>query len=121
MNAAHPASLPPVLSSSGGIKRSTAASTREASSAEKNVHGPGRAGIGGDAAPGSHGSPPVMMRAYVAAVLAITSAAVDASRDRREILISDCVCMWTGSAGDGLKFRGPKKLGQHRSARHEVR
>src|SRR5271169_4861413 len=85
MNTAHPASLPPGPRSSGGIRRSTAASISAASSAVKNIQGPGRTGKGGEAAPASQGIPPEMVRER-APVPATSRAAVEASNERREML-----------------------------------
>src|SRR5215468_10981115 len=58
MKTAHPASLPPGVCGSGGINRSTSASTAAASSAVKYVHVPGFTAVGGAPAFGSHGMPP---------------------------------------------------------------
>src|SRR5665213_1780392 len=86
MKTAQPASLPPGPRSSGGIRRSTAASTKEASSDVKNIQGPGRTNIGGLASPGCHGIPPVRVRARPAVVPAKSSAAVETSSERRDSL-----------------------------------
>src|SRR5579872_6816670 len=63
MKTAQPASLPPGVFGSGGIRRSTRASTEAASSAVKNSQPPGRTGIGGTPAEGCHGNLPTRMRA----------------------------------------------------------
>src|SRR6516164_4098608 len=55
MKTAQPASLPPGVCGSGGINRSTSASTAAPSSAVKYVHGPGFTAVGGAPAFGSHG------------------------------------------------------------------
>src|SRR5215813_6137649 len=57
MKTAQPASLPPGVCGSGGINRSTSASTAAPSSAVKYVHGPGFTAVGGAPAFGSHGKP----------------------------------------------------------------
>src|SRR5665647_1020288 len=89
MKTAQPASLPPSPRSSDGIRRSTAASIKAASSDVKNIQGPGRTRAGGFAAPGSHGMPPLRVRARPSAVLATSSAAVEASSERRDNLAED--------------------------------
>src|SRR5664279_1841830 len=100
MKTAHPASLPPGPRSSGGIRRSTAASISAASSAVKNIHGPGRTSVGGLAAPGSHGRAPFSVRARATVEPATSSAAVDASIARR-VKFDEY-----GASIAGLVFRG---------------
>ena len=56
------------------------------------IVGPGRAGAGGVAVPGSHGIPPVRVRARPAVVPATRRVAVEASNERRDILNANCVC-----------------------------
>lgn len=58
----------------------------EASSAEKNVHGPGRAGAGGLAVPGLHGIPCPIVEAPAEIELAKRQTAVEASSERRDML-----------------------------------
>src|ERR1700722_3579812 len=84
MNTAHPASLPPGPRLSGGISRSTAASIVAASSAVKNIQGPGRTTPGGVAVPASHGRPPARVRAWARVVQAKTNAAAEVSNKRRD-------------------------------------
>src|SRR6201984_459086 len=55
MKTAQPASLPPGVCGSGGINRSTSASTAAPSSAVKYIHGPGVTAVGGAPASGAHG------------------------------------------------------------------
>ena len=88
---AHPQSLPPGVSGSGGINRSTKASTAAPSSGVKNTHGPGLTACGGSPANGRHGNPlpPANVRAL--APRATSSIAVEASNARR-----------LGSQADGL-------------------
>src|SRR5450631_4357421 len=88
MKTAQPASLPPGPRSSGGIRRSTAASISEASSDVKNIHGPGRTSAGGVAVPGSHGMPPLRVRARPALVPATSKAAVETRSERRVSLVT---------------------------------
>jgi leucyl/phenylalanyl-tRNA--protein transferase len=76
--------LPPGPRSSGGISRSAAASIADASSAVKNIHGPGRTTVGGVAVPGAHGIAPLMDNARAALVLDTMSAAVEVRSSRRE-------------------------------------
>ncbi len=71
-----------------GISRSTAASISAASSAVKNIHGPGRAGSGGVAVPGDHGIAPEIVRALPLVIPAIKKAAVEYNSDRRDNLAS---------------------------------
>src|ERR1700720_1283315 len=87
MNTAHPASLPPGPRSSAGIRRSTAASTNEASSAEKNIHGPGRTAAGGLAVPGLHGIPSPIVEAPAEIEFAKRQTAVEARSERRDIFV----------------------------------
>src|SRR5271170_1278442 len=56
MKTAHPASLPPGVSGSGGMRRSTSASTAAPSLASKKIHAPGLTGWGGEPASGRQGS-----------------------------------------------------------------
>ncbi len=56
MKTAQPASLPPSVSGSGGIRRSTSASTAAPSAGSKKIHGPLTNGAGGDPASGRQGS-----------------------------------------------------------------
>src|SRR5258706_6734380 len=83
MKTAQPASLPPGVSGSGGINRSTMASTAAPSSGVKNSHGPGRTNGGGTPASGFHGKPPAMVRARPEAVDKRSDSAVAASSSRR--------------------------------------
>src|SRR5580693_8244511 len=82
MKTAHPASLPPGPRLSGGISRSTAASITAASSAVKNIHGPGRTTTGGVAVPASHGRPPASVRARAKVVPTKKNAAAEPSNKR---------------------------------------
>src|SRR5450631_1623431 len=84
MNTAHPASLPPGPRPSGGIRRSTTASTTDASSDVKNIHGPGRTGTGGAPAPGTQGKPWLIVSARPIVVVASKKAALVARSDRRD-------------------------------------
>src|SRR5271163_5008124 len=95
MKTAHPQSLPPGVSGSGGIRRSTNASTVAPSSGVKNTHGPGVAAWGGSPANGRHGIPvpPAKVRALAARVT--NSNAVEASNARR-----------LGTPADGLALTG---------------
>src|SRR5271169_113978 len=86
MKTAHPASLPPGPRSSAGIRRSTAASTSEVSSAEKNIHGPGRTAAGGLAVPGLHGIPCRIVEAPAEIESAKKQTAVEARSERRDML-----------------------------------
>src|SRR5271154_1954244 len=88
MNPAPPASLPPGPRSSGGISRSTAASTSAASSAVKNIQGPGRTCSGGGAVPGDHGISPEIVRALPLVIPTIKKAAVEYNSDLRDNLPS---------------------------------
>src|ERR1051326_1228092 len=63
MNTAQPASLPPANFGSGGINRSTNASTVAPSSAVKNSQPPGCVWAGGIPAEGCHGNFPAIVRA----------------------------------------------------------
>src|SRR5947207_12562675 len=83
MKTAHPQSFPPAVSGSGGINRSTKASTAAPSSGVKNTHGPGLTTWGGSPANGRQGIPvpPAKVRAHAARV--ISSNAVEASNPRR--------------------------------------
>jgi hypothetical protein len=83
MKTAHPQSLPPGVSGSGGISRSTKASTAAPSSGEKNTHGPGFAAWGGSPANGRHGIPVPPAKDRAPAARAISNIAVDASSARR--------------------------------------
>src|SRR3984885_767646 len=84
MNTAHPASFPPGPRLSEGIKRSTAASITAASSAVKNIQGPGRTTTGGVAVPASHGRLPLRVRARAKVVPTRTNAVADANNERRD-------------------------------------
>jgi hypothetical protein len=55
MKTAHPASFPPGVSGSGGMMRSTMASTARPSGPVKKTHGPGLTGTGGLPAFGAQG------------------------------------------------------------------
>src|SRR5260370_37204278 len=83
MKTAHPQSLPRGVSGSGGISRSTKASTAAPSSGVKNTHGPGLTAWGGSPANGRQGIPvpPAKVRASAARV--ISSNALEASNARR--------------------------------------
>ena len=84
MNTAHPASLPPGPRLSGGIRRSTTASITAASSAVKNIQGPGSTTTGGVAVPASQGSPPATARACAKVVPTKKNAAAELSNKRRD-------------------------------------
>ena len=99
MKTAHPQSLPPGVSGSGGISRSTKASTAAPSSGVKNTHGPSLAAWGGSPANGRQGNPPPAANVRAPAARATSSIAVEGSNARR-----------LGSPADGLASRlaGPQ-------------
>src|SRR5580692_5615031 len=94
MKTAQPQSLPPGVSRSGGINRSTNASTVAPSSGVKNTHGPGLATCGGSPANGRQGIPAPPGRVRASAARATSSNAVEASNVRRLV-----------RGGDGLALR----------------
>src|SRR5262245_47714338 len=83
MKTAQPTSLPPGVSGSGGMSRSTSASMAWASSAVKNRHGPVPAAPGGSAEPGLHGSEPLTISAFATSEPANKAAAVEVRSSRR--------------------------------------
>src|SRR5438105_15808698 len=98
MKTAHPQSLPPAVSASGGINRSTKASTAAPSSGVKNTHGPGSTACGGSPANGRHGIPVPPAKVHAPAVCVTSSNAVEASNALR-----------LGSAGVGLACRSAER------------
>ena len=98
LGSAHPASFPPGPRLSGGIRRSTAASITAASSAVKNIQGPGRTITGGVAVPASHGRLPLRVRARAKVVPTRTNAAADANNERRDGCEEIMRCMVTPRA-----------------------
>src|SRR5665647_2637384 len=103
MNTAQPVSFPPGPRLSGGISRSTAASTSAASSAVKNIQGPGRTIAGADAVPGFHGMPPISVRARPDDVPATKRAAVETRKERRDSAEGKPPVI-LDSAGDSLEL-----------------
>src|ERR1700724_1054880 len=83
MKTAQLASLPPGVCASGGISRSTSASTAAPSSGVKYTHGPGRTGLGGAPAFGAQGKLPLTIRARAEVVEKNNHTAVVASSSRR--------------------------------------
>src|SRR5438132_5718648 len=83
MKTAQPASLPPGVCGSGGISRSTSASTAAPSSGVKYTHGPGRTGVGGAPAFGAQGRLPLTIKARAEVVEKNNHPAVVASSSRR--------------------------------------
>src|SRR5439155_13019472 len=83
MKIAQPASLPPGVCGSGGISRSTSASTAAPSSGVKYTHDPGCTGVGGAPAFGAHGKLPLTIRARAEVVENNNHTAVVASSSRR--------------------------------------
>src|SRR5260370_1253190 len=83
MKTAHPQSLPPGVSGSGGISRSTKASTAAPSSGVKNTHGPGLTAWGGSPANGRQGIPVPPAKVRASATRVISSNALEASNARR--------------------------------------
>src|ERR1700757_4914034 len=94
MKTAHPQSLPPGISGSGGISRSTKASMAAPSSGVKNTHGPGLTASGGSPANGRHGIPLPPANVRAPAARATSSNAVEASNARR-----------SSTLAEGLAFR----------------
>src|ERR1700742_1587667 len=88
MKTAHPASLPPGVSGSGGMIRSTIASIALASSEVKNCQGPGRTNSGGDKGNGDHGMRSRMMDARVSDVVPTNQSVADTRNLRRSIMTS---------------------------------
>jgi hypothetical protein len=75
--------LPPGVSGSGGINRSTKTSTAAPSSGVKNTHGPGLTAWGGSPANGRQGIPVPPAQVRAPAARAISSNAVEASNARQ--------------------------------------
>ena len=83
MNTAQPQSFPPGVSGSGGISRSTKASTVSPSCGVKKCQPPGVAGDGGLADPGCHGRAPLITVARAAGDTMHNASAVDPKSCRR--------------------------------------
>src|SRR6266404_6665963 len=83
MKTAQPPSLPPGVCGSGGISRSTSASTAAPSSAVKYTHAPGRTDVGGAPAFGAQGKLPLTIRARAEVVEKHNHTAVVAISSRR--------------------------------------
>src|ERR1700684_4227081 len=89
MKTAQPQSFPPGVSGSGGINRSTKASTAALSSGAKNTHGPGLTAWGGSPPTGRHGNPAPPGKISARAAEAARSMAVEASNARLRVIIAD--------------------------------
>src|SRR5262245_5033249 len=83
MKTAQPTSLPPGVSGSGGLRRTTSASTALASSSVRSRHGPVPAAMGGSAEPGLPGSEPLTISAFATSELTNKAAAVEVRSSRR--------------------------------------
>src|SRR5438270_5043854 len=86
MKTAQPASLPPGVSGSGGMTRSTIASIAVASSAVKNCQGPGRSKSGADVGNGVQGVRSRIMDARVNDVVPANQIAAATRNLRRWIM-----------------------------------
>src|SRR5438105_2086583 len=124
MNTAQPASLPPGARGSGGISRSTNASTAAPSSGVKNSHGPGRTGVGGEPASGCHGRPPEIRRAQVDDDELKRKVNAELVRScRRPIRIDASVLIRPAPAGNGrtpARRRGSKLQNYVRAKRYQA-
>ena len=83
MKTAQPASLPPGVCGSGGISRSTSASTAAPSSEVKYTHGPGCTAVGGVPAFVAHGKLPLTISARAEVAENTKAMAVVTSNSRR--------------------------------------
>src|SRR6516225_2807415 len=82
---AQPASLPPGVSGSGGIRRSTKASTVLPSCGVKQRQPSGVTAAGGSADPGFHGRPPLTIAARVVPEFSKSAIALEPRSRRRFI------------------------------------
>src|SRR5262249_18402332 len=100
MKTAQPASLPPGVCGSGGIRRSTSASTAAPSSGVKYTQGPGGTGVGGLPAFGDQGKLPCTTNADAVVVENMSVIAVLNSSSRRLTpgVDRDAALNWISSA-----------------------